>query len=234
MAGMNQDLVAELAAGLRGDESTVSLLQKCLMLGSQLGSGCLREWARHELKGYEPRGFADLGEVPGYRRVPATLCVDAAVPGGVVEGQPIAPISLPNHAREHIAERATLCRTVGELEDLVQFAEETVVLFPPGAQDLVLLLNREGTFNARITRLYWTVDRDAIRNVVTDIRTALAELIGELLAATAHGREPSPAAVDEVVHAVVHGTRDAVAFAGGPRGPGPEDGWWRRWRRRGQ
>lgn len=45
-----------------------SLLQKCIVLGGGAGSEKMRAWARRELNGY-----AELGTVPDYRRVPAVL-----------------------------------------------------------------------------------------------------------------------------------------------------------------
>jgi AbiTii-like protein len=67
-------LLADLQAGLRDDNgSTTSLLQKCILLGGQVGSERLRDWARHELKGYD-----GLDQVPEYRRISAPLCIDGA------------------------------------------------------------------------------------------------------------------------------------------------------------
>jgi hypothetical protein len=49
-----------------GNSSTASLLQKCILLGGQVGSERLRDWARQELKGYDR-----VDQVPEYRRVSA-------------------------------------------------------------------------------------------------------------------------------------------------------------------
>jgi hypothetical protein len=71
---VSADLLAELQAGLRDDSSsTTSLLQKCILLGGQVGSERLRDWARQELKGYDR-----VDQVPEYRRVSAPPCIDGA------------------------------------------------------------------------------------------------------------------------------------------------------------
>src|SRR3954464_13871053 len=67
MAKRNASLLSELEAGLRDDRSsTTALLQKCILLGGQVGSERLRDWARQELRGYDQRD-----RVPEYRRFTA-------------------------------------------------------------------------------------------------------------------------------------------------------------------
>ena len=100
MSKTDVSLLAELAAGLRNERtSTTSLLQKCILLGGQVGSERLRDWARQELKGYR-----DADAVPEYRRVVAPLCIDGATFGGYVTGQQISSMSLPEFARDRVTE----------------------------------------------------------------------------------------------------------------------------------
>ena len=79
-------LLADLQAGLRDDNgSTTSLLQKCILLGGQVGSERLRDWARQELKGYDR-----IDQVPKYRRVSAPLCIDSATFHHLITGQQVS------------------------------------------------------------------------------------------------------------------------------------------------
>jgi hypothetical protein len=240
------DLLAELQAGLRDDNSsTTSLLQKCILLGGQVGSERLRDWARQELKGYDR-----VDQVPEYRRVSAPLCIDGATFHHLITGQQVSAMSLPEFAREYISEEVALTNGLGELEQISRGPEDMIRLAPPGAQELVVLWNHERQSSDQITRLYWKVSRSAIAGVVIGVRTALAELVGELLAAApGDDQSPSKQAVDAAVHLVVTGDRNtvtvvdsqatskgnaAITVTGSSDQPQvTKEGWWTRWRKRG-
>ena len=121
---------------------------------------------------------------------------------------------------------------------------------PPGAQELIVLWNHERGPGDRITRLYWQVSRSTIVGVITGVRTALAELVAEILGAAEDDRQPpTKQAVDDAVHLVVTGNRNTVTVVGsqsaanGPatitvtgsaeRAEAENDTWWQRWRKRG-
>lgn len=246
MAKNNRYLLAELQAGLRDDRtSTTSLLQKCILLGGQVGSECLRDWARQELKGYDK---ADT--VPDYRRVAAAICIDGATFRGLVTGQQISPMALPEYAHGYMTEKPILTNPIGELEDLSRGSKSTVMLSPAGAQELVMLMNHESTSGDQITRLYWQVSRSTIAGIITGVRTALAELVGELLAAVSDDDQPpSKQAVDDAVQFLVTGDRNIVTVVGSQtttngnstitvtgssdQPTADKETWWRRWRKRG-
>ena len=239
-------LVAELEVGLRDDNSsTTSLLQKCILLGGQVGSARLRDWARQELRGYDR-----VDQVPEYRRISAPLCIDGATLSRLITGQQISAMSLLEFAREHISEELALTHGLGELEQISRGPEDMIRLSPPLAQDLIVLWNHKRQSTDQITRLYWQVNRSAIAGVVISVRTALAELVGELLAATPDDEQPpSKQAVDAAVHFVVTGDRNtitvvdrqtttkgntAIAVTGSSGEPQvTKEGWWTRWRNRG-
>src|ERR1017187_7697787 len=186
MAKSGMSLLAELEAGLRDDKTTTtSLLQKCILLGGKAGSERLRDWARQELKGYH-----EVDLVPEYRRVVAPLCIDGATFGGLITGQQISSMSLPEFAREYVTEDLALTNALGELEGISRGPEDTVRLQPPDAQELVVLWNHQNSSADRITRLYWQVSRSTIAGVITGVRTALAELVAELLAVVPDGDQP--------------------------------------------
>lgn len=243
MRKTNMSLLAELQAGLRNEKaSTTVLLQKCILLGGEAGSERLRDWARRELNGYR-----DSDAIPEYRRVVAPLCIDGATFGGYVTGQQISPWSLPEFARDVITEDVNLSNSLGQLEDLSRRREDTIKMQPPDAQDVVLLWNRENGSGDQITRLYWQVSRSTIVGVIAGVRTALAELVAEILAVTPDDqRTPTRQAADDAVHLVLTGNRNTVTVVGrqtatnGPatitvagQAPAEHETWWQRWRKRG-
>jgi hypothetical protein len=238
-------LLAELEAGLRDDKSsTTSLLQKCNLLGGRVGSARLRDWARLELKGY---GNAET--VPDYRTVGAVICIDGATFRGYITGQQISPTALPEFAQGFMTETPILTNPISELEDLSRSSDNTVMLSPPDAQDLVRLWNHENQSGDQITRLYWQVSRSSIAGIVTGARTALAELVGEMLDAAADDQPPSKQAVDDAVRFLITGNRNTVTVVGSQTSTdgdstiavtdssdqptADKETWWQRWRKRG-
>ncbi|MGH3885832.1 MAG: hypothetical protein ACRDSZ_04550 [Pseudonocardiaceae bacterium] len=241
----NRSLLAELEAGLRDDKSSAtSLLQKCILLGGQAGSERLRGWAHLELKGY---GNAET--VPDYRTVGAVICIDGATFRGYITGQQISPTALPEVAQGFMTETPTLTNPISEFEELSRSPDSTVMLSPSGAQDLVRLWNHENQSGDQITRLYWKVSRSSITGIVTGVRTALAELVGELLDATVDDQPPSKQAVDAAVHCLITGDRNTVTVVGSQtttngnstitvtgssdHPTADKETWWQRWRKRG-
>jgi hypothetical protein len=237
----NHNALAQLEAGLRDEASSATaLLQKCILLGGQVGSERLRDWARQEL-----RGYATTDPVPNYREVRAVICIDAATVTGYVTGQQISPAALPDFAAGFMTESPILTNPLAELEDLARSADPTVLLSPAGAQELVRLWNRTAGAD-RILSLYWQVSRSSIAAIITGVRTALAELVGELLAAAPDGQLPSRQAVEDAMHLLVTGDRNTVTvlngydtggnstitITGGAEPPA-RDTFLQRWRKRG-
>lgn len=247
MARNNTSLLAELQAGLRDENSsTTALLQKCILLGGEVGSEQLRDWARQELRGYDR-----LDDIPQYRRFHAVLCIDAATFRGLIEGQQISSMELPDFARDKITEEVALDNKLGQLEQLLRSQDDVVRLSPPGASELVVLWNhqRRGSGD-QITRLYWKTNRSAIAGVLSGVRTALIELVAEMIAVMpAADQQPSKEAADAAVHFVVTGHRNTITVVGSQTTtngnseitvtgssdhPAPEqETWWQRWRKRG-
>jgi hypothetical protein len=242
MVEKNSGLLEDLTAGLRDDGSTTSsLLQKCILLGGQVGSEGLRDWARREL-----RGYGQDEDVPDYRRVTGQLCVDRVIPAGIITGQVISTLTLPEFARERVTGEVLLTHGVGELEALSRAADEMVKFAPFREPELVALWNNERPANDKVTAVYSQVSRASLANVVIGVRTALAELVGELLATAGGGERPTKQAADNAVHVVVTGNRNTVNVVGSQettngnssvtatgsadQPPPVQDGWWMRWR----
>ncbi|MBN9743548.1 hypothetical protein DMP23_21130 [Amycolatopsis sp. A1MSW2902] len=143
-----------------------------------------------------------------------------------------------------------LAHGLGEIEEISRGTGKTVMMSPPGSQDLVALWNHERGSGDHITRLYWKVNRATIAGVVVSVRTALAELVGELLAATPDADPtPSKQATDAAVHFIVTGNRNTVTVVGSQASTNGDSSitvtgsadqpkqdketWWQRWRKRG-
>lgn len=222
--------------------SLTAALQKCIVLGGRADSEKLRDWARMELRGYEPDQ-----DLPDYRTVRGMLCLDALLPyGGSIRGEQFSARDLPDFARDHISEIVPLREGIGLIEQLANASEETLKLQLPMSAELMRFMEAKAAIpGARIIRLYWAVSRASIRAVVEHVRTSLAELVSEMVALMPDDQTvPTKDAADQAVGLVVGGKRNTVnvvasqAAAGSTSRaealrPGGGDGWWQRWRKRG-
>jgi hypothetical protein len=183
-------------------------LRKCVILGGKSGSEKLRDWASHELQGYQS------DELPPYRTIPAPLKIDGINPGAQITGQQISPHALPDPADKHIREEVELRFGVGEVEAMLdRDSTKPINLQPAGASQIVSLMNHENDDPFQtVTALYWSVSPTAIRGVLDQIRTSLTMLVAEIRAATPDGDEiPSQTAADQAVNVVVTGKRSRVS-----------------------
>jgi AbiTii len=205
-----QSLVDQIEADAL--DSTVPLtdaLRKCVLLGGRSGSTALQDWATRELEGYSRE--ADL---PEYRIVHAPLRIDGMVMGmgGLLQvtGQAIAPMSIPEFARESVSERLPLPHGVGDLEALARQGD--IKLQPPHASDLVLFMNSQsGSPGQRIDVLYWNVAPVVIEGVLGHIRNDLVKLVAELRASMPSTSDIPPSEVaDNALSFVVSGKRARV------------------------
>jgi hypothetical protein len=106
------DEIIDLAAGERGSVST--LLRKCLVLSHALRNNRLREWAEHELNGYD----GDDEGLPDYRRTPAAakgLFVGHF--GAQINSQPLPPAMLQERHRR-FAESVVLTQPIAAYESM--------------------------------------------------------------------------------------------------------------------
>ena len=96
----------------------------------------------------------------------------------------------------------------------------------------------------QIISLYWQVSEPALRSVLDQVRTSLAEIVGELRAATPADQElPTPEAANQAVNIAVGGKRPRVTVTtaqssgagststAGNSGEPKETGFWTRGRR---
>lgn len=241
MAKSDRGLLDEIESAVLTDEPLATILRKCVVLGGRAGSASLRDWATRELRGY-PKGT----DLPEYRQIGAAIFLDGIAGNTQIRGQRIGVHNLPDFAQESIKESVSLAAGVGELEALVERAEDnSVKLSLPGAAELAVFMNREaGDPYQTVMALYWKVHTASIVGVLDHVRTTLAELIGEMRAGTPEGESvPTGEVADQAVQVAVHGDSNRVTVVHRSndvqiktsgrsstikgQGSAPERPWWR-------
>ena len=201
MAHKRESLLAQIEAGVLDDSVPVaSLLQKCIVLGGKAGSEKMRDWARQELNGYE------VDTVPPYRRVyTGLMAIFTNWAGFNGMHQRIVPSMFPQQIRDILAEvgvdveTAVLVGGIGELEALAKRDEPDHHLMPPWGDVMVDTLQKHFVApDTRVKVVYWPLSDASLRGLLVKVRTALAELIAELIASTPESQDvPDKAAADQ-------------------------------------
>jgi AbiTii len=210
-------LLAQIEAGVvDGTVSLSSLLQTCIMLGGRAGSEKMRDWAHRELNGY---GAGDI--VPEYRHARATVMAQITNMAGYnAITQRIDDRLFPKQVREFIREKFDMEDVVfgddlGTLEGLASQGTDIHRLIPPWSGFIAGTLDQ---FNAapgsRTSEVYWLVPNASIRGILVRIRTALAELVAELIMLTPQDQDvPDKQAADQAVQLVITGDRPTIHYA---------------------
>jgi hypothetical protein len=214
MPHRREGILAQIEAGVLDDSMPMSsLLQKCIMLGGQAGSEKMRDWARQELNGY------GTTSIPDYRRIPTGLVAKITNLAGY---KPITQRIDPSMFRPIIdflreeegvdLEVAVLDFGVGELEALANRGQNEHRLMPPWAGAIVETLNKYNMPpNSQVEVVYWPLSDASLRGLLVRIRTALAEMVAELITVTPPSQEvPTKAAVDRAVNLVINGERATI------------------------
>ncbi|MCV7532469.1 hypothetical protein M3E04_010210 [Micrococcus luteus] len=190
-------------------EPLSGLLRKCLLLGAEVGSKNLREWARLELNGY-----TDEIEVPSYRSIHAGMLISYVSGYNVVSGQAMSWYELPAEAREIVPEQLTLRVPLAALE---QMAAQDHVQLSTGPLSVALqIVNKDLPFGQQAHQLAYAVTGPILMGIVDRIRTSLVELIADLTADTPLDQLPSSATVDAALktHVGVQYTTNIHALVG--------------------
>jgi hypothetical protein len=217
MAHKRSGLLAQIEADVVDNRVPLSsLLQKCIVLGGQAGSEKMRDWARQELNGY-----AGADTVPEYRHVPAAvMAVITNMAGYNGVHQRVDDSVFPPKVREVIRESvgdledAILGAGIGELEALAGQGTAMHRLIPHWSGGIADTLNQ---FNmqpgGRVAEVYWSVSNTSILGILSRVRTALAELVGELITLTPQDQEvPDKMAADQAIQLVVTGKRPVIHY----------------------
>ena len=125
---------------------------------------------------------------------------------------------------------------IGELEGLASQGKDEHCLIPSWASFIADTLNKHHMApNSRVAEVYWSVSNASIRGLLVRIRTALAELVAELITLTPQDQEvPDKLAADQAVQFVITGDRATIHYSsqhaadggtnvmvGGGSAPGP-------------
>jgi len=215
MAHKRAGLLAQIEADLIGGTVPLSLiLQNCITLGREAGSDQLRAWAHEELHGY-----AEADTAADYRRVPAVLMARITNLVGYNGGPVRFDASIfPTHVRDGLRreeidlDNAILGQGIGELEDMDSQGKEAYTVIPNWAPLIAEMLNRDRIAqNSRVADVYFSVSHASIHSILVRIRTALVELVAELITLTPQDQEvPDKQATDQAVQFVINGDRTTI------------------------
>ena len=209
-------LLAQIEADVvDGTVPLSSMLQKCIVLGGQAGSQKMRDWARRELNGY-----AGADTVPDYRHIRvAVIAVITNRAGYNRMTQRINDSVFPQQIRDMIRETtdledAILPQGVGELEAMVGQGTKEHRLIPRWSSFIVDTLNQYNVDPvSRVVEVYWSVPNASIQGLLVRVRTALAELVAELITLTPQDQEvPDKLAADQAVQFVITGDRTTIYY----------------------
>ena len=221
MVERDESLLAEIERDVLAGGPVADALRKCVVLGGRSGSTELRDWATKELRGYESEDT-----VPAYRTVGAPIFADALTGNAIVRGQRISPSMLPDFAQEHLQEAYTFMIGIGEIEALAEQARAgggQAKLSLPMALDLARVMDSaSGNPFQQINALYWGIGVASLDGIVDQVKTTVAQLVGELRAATPAGADvPSEAATTQAVHVAVYGKARNVTVSTAGRDSSP-------------
>jgi hypothetical protein len=207
----SKGLLNQIEGDLLSEKPIAGLLRKLLLLGGQVRSKELRDWASSELRGYSPDD-----DLPPYRSVPATIQMDGMTAYASVKGQRLGVSELPDFAAEHISERVQLPQGVGEIEALARHAlggDQSVKLSLPGSRELARFMEQDAGGGIHIDSIYWRVSTVAIEGVLDQIRTRLVELMAEMRSLTPSSQEiPDPEQAAAAVNVVLRGKNHRVVI----------------------
>jgi hypothetical protein len=218
MAHKRGGLLAQIEADVADHGVPVSsLLQKCIVLGGRAGSEQMRDWARRELNGY-----VGADTVPEYRHFHAVLMAVITNNAGYQAitqriHDDVFPDQIGDVIRETVGdiEDVILPQGISMLEGLASQGTDMHRLVPPWSSVMADTLNQFNMApNSRVAEVYWSVSNASIQGVLSRIRTALAELVAELVTLTPQDQEvPDKLAADQAVQFVITGDRAVINYS---------------------
>lgn len=203
------ELLASIEDDLSGsDVPTSTILQKCILLGGRAGSDTLRSWASRELNGYE-----NDDDLPSYRKVGAVILMDIIAGNRYYSATPISSAQLPKvDGFDRVDETVHLTQALGELEALGSAEGESLKFTKPIAPLVAAEFDkRAGQPFQQVQALYWSLSRATILGVVSRVRTALVELVSELVTKSPSPSELPPSdAIGHAVQLIINGERPVI------------------------
>jgi len=112
-------------------------------------------------------------------------------------------------------EVAILGQGIGALEAMADQGTNEHRLIPPWSSLIADMLNEHNVQpGSRVAEVYWSVSNTAIRGLLIGVRTALAELVAELITLTPEDQEvPDKQAADQAVQFVITGDRPTINYS---------------------
>lgn len=164
-------LLNEIIDGASGEDMPIStLLRKCLVLASRLGSEPAQDWVNWELEGYE-KGVS----VPDYRRIGMSIVVNMHSIAARAQGWHVPPELLDENGKKFTSHAYR--PGVGRIEELLSDPEKRPAFM---VENLLVYLQSLEITNMEITSAWCECDRGALKNVVDTVRTRVLKLALEL------------------------------------------------------
>jgi hypothetical protein len=164
-------LLQEIEDGASGDEMPLgTLLRKCLVLASRLGSQPAIDWIRWELDGY-PKGT----KVPDYRVLSLIIKANLIDITKRAEGWVVPTAFLGKHAADWT--HAEYRHGVGSIEHFLQKSESTVQ-FAMG--NLPLFLSSQKFTEMEITAAWGEASSSQLKHILETVRTRVLQFALDL------------------------------------------------------
>jgi hypothetical protein len=103
----------------------------------------------------------------------------------IKRGQPISVWDLPDFAQDQMSNEVELRHRVFQLVSL-SHSSEPLCFSPPGAAELVKLMNMSGNYLPNIIDIYWKVHPTSVVAAVDSIRTSFVGVVAELRGGMTH------------------------------------------------
>lgn len=194
---IEQDLLSNAPLG--------DCLRKCIALGLALRSDVLKDWATRELEGYP-----DIDDVPGYRRVAASIVGDITSRAREIRNQPVPSSKLPDPFQAMIRDGGY--PMPDGVADVAAYAEHAkrrdgfLALSIPDSDRLAAHLTPTVLRPvARFTRIWYRIEAAALDGLLGRVRTQAIYILDEIRDLTSDADEPSAKAADQAVNVVVSG-----------------------------
>ncbi|HCX86325.1 MAG TPA: hypothetical protein DHV14_14570 [Micrococcales bacterium] len=190
-------------------------LRLCIALGGQLGSPELIEWAKCELNGY-----AELLEVPQYRRVHAPVFIDYINGHHKVTGQVLPRGVLDDEIYDTVGSLA-MQHPLHEIAKLAaeHRGDDAVHMLPPGEGHLRQLIDygaRKSNPYFSVISVYVSVNGAVLDAIVDQVRTKLVEMVAVFDAESSARGASLESAAERAVSVVAPGA--TIHFVNAPGG----------------